>query len=339
MVRRRDAPAVARSEERMEIRDWLRASGDRVRLLVVIPLAAALIALLIGIIAPTKYHSTATVFLPGVNTDGPSTTETAQRVANFIAALKSPAVREAIASETGADPSSLDGVTAERTGQSGVVLVGFAGAEPDVVPTVAEAFVRGALRIEAQSNLDRAKAQVEAYQRLLDDADSDYQRFIQDEIFYTDELLTTLSERYTRETDLLNGLLASGAPQSEIDEQQADVDQLRDRIASLQEARDAFNRKRSAEFLLTDALDQSVEAEGDLAAAETLQIPTTQATARSKLTDVAQKVLFAGVFAFLLAAGLLVLLVLLEGRRPGAGGSAEEPAPAPFQPRSAAGRS
>lgn len=323
----------------MEIRDWLRALGDRVRVLVIIPLAAALIALLVGLIAPTRYHSTATVVLPEVNAVGPITVAVTQRVADFGAAVKSEAVKEVVAAETGVPVSELDEVTVERSGQSGVLEVGFTGTDPQKVAPVAEAMSRAALRIAAQANLDRAKAQSSAAQDLFDEANDAYLTNAEGTgALYSDDLLETISKQYNDAVDDLNNATSVGDP-AKIAAAQAAVDRKFARLNEVQAAQTLYLRRQAATTVLIQANSDVVDAEGDLITADTLAISTTQATAQSKLKDVAQRVIFAAVFGFVLAAGLLVLLVLVEGR--GATGEAateSEPAAAMFPRRRAAGR-
>lgn len=323
----------------MEIRDWLRVLGDRVRLLVIIPLAAALIAMLVGLIAPPRYHSTATVFLPEVNEVGPITIAVTQHVADFSAAVKSESVKEVVAAETGVPASELDEVTVERGGQSGVVEVGFTGTDSQKVPPVAEAMSRAALRITAQANLDRANAQSGAAQDLFDEANDAYLTNAEGTgALYSDDLLETISKQYNDAVDDLNNATSDGDP-AKIADAQAAVDRKFARLSEVQAAQTLYLRRQAATTVLIQANSDVVDAEGDLITADTLAISTTQATAQSKLKDVAQRVIFAAVFGFVLAAGLLVLLVLIQGR--GATGDAateNEPAPAIFPRRRAAGR-
>jgi hypothetical protein len=298
----------------VEIREWLRSMGERVRLLVVIPLAAALIAALIGFIAPTKYKATTTVILPGVSQNAPLTSQTAQRVADFSAAVKSEGVLDAVSAELAIPRGDLDAVSVTRSGSSGVLAVAYTGTNPDEVGTIAEEVARQALRAQSQVNRDAADAAVQGAQKLFDAAEKTYQDATLEAGFeYSDELLVELSRRYNDAIDALNKATAGG-DRTQIAETQAAVDQKAARLTAAQGLQSLYNARASASSLLDTAKARLADADGQLILAQTLTMPTTRALPQSKLRAVAQRVIFAAAFGFLSAVGLLILLQLLQVR-------------------------
>ena len=301
----------------MEIRDWLRVSGDRVRLLVVIPLAAALIAALIGTISPVRYRATATVILPGISSSGPLTSVTAQRVADFSAAVRSDGVLDSVSSELKIDRSKLDTVTVTRSGSSGVLAVSFVGTDRDQVPAVAEAAARVALRLQAQVNKDAAAAAAEAAGQLYAEEDQVYQEAERKAGFlYSDAVLAEFSRRYNDAVDALNAAKASGA-QAAITQAQANVNERGVKLTDAQGLQTLYSARLAAFSVVSGAKARLAAADGDLISAETLTIPTTRAVPLSKMRLVAQRVVLAGLFGLALAVALLVLLQLLQVRQAG----------------------
>lgn len=305
---------VAEAEVHVEIRDWLRSVGDRARLLVVVPLAAALIALLIAVIAPARYQATSTVILPDVSTTGPLASITAQRVADLMGAAKSEGVLDAVSAETGVPHASLGALSVSRSGTAGVMSIGFVWTDPAKARAVTEATARGALRALAQVNQDQAKAEVEATQALYDEAAS---AFTDAEnktgLVYSDRLLTQLQKRFTDARDRLNAATAAGDAKA-IRVAQAAVDSLTARLLDAQQLQSLSAERQSALVSLFSARSRQASAEGDMIAAGTLTIATTRAAQLSKFRFVAQRVVLAGAFGFILAIGLLILLQLLRVR-------------------------
>ena len=299
----------------MEIKDWLRSLGDRARLLVVIPLAAALVALLIGVVSPAIYRASATLVLPGINPEGPVTPAVTQAAANFTAAVQSDAVRDAVSAESGVPASELSAVTVSRSGQSNVLNVGFTGTDPEQVPLVVAALTREALRTQAEAELNLAVAQADAARQLFGERDQAYIDFgTETGAYYTDVALEKASKRVIEARDKLNGAVADGDAGA-IQLAQDEFDLRTARLTEMQTSQTLFQQREGAFGLLLQAEQDVNRAEGDLTAAEELNLPVTRATALNKITSVAQKVVFAATFGLVLAVGLLVLLALLQGGR------------------------
>ena len=324
-------PAAGRprriGEVAVEIRDWLRASGDRVRLLVVIPLAAALIAALIGTISPARYRATATVILPGISSTGPLTSVTAQRVADFSAAVRSDGALDEVASQLEIDRSTLDTITVTRSGSSGVLAVSFVGTDPERCAEIAEAAARLALRLQAQVNKDAAAAAAEAAGQLYAQEDEAYQQAeLKAGFLYSDAVLAEFSRRYNDAVDALNAAKASGS-QTAIAQAQAVVDQRGAKLTDAQGLQTLSSARLSALSVLSNAKARLAAAEGDLISAQTLTIPTTRAIPLSKSRFVIQRVVLSALFGLALAVALLVLLQLLQVRQAGGpAGVARRPA-------------
>jgi subunit length determinant Wzz-like protein len=326
----------------VEIRDWLRALGDRVRLLVIVPLAAALIALLIGLVSPSQYRSTATVTLSGESGDGgPVTLVTTQRVADFSAAVTSQAVLSRTSAETGVPAGQLADAEVKRIAQSGIVEVAFTGTDESMVKPATTDLARNAFRLLAQADLDAATAKAQAAQDLVTNVENELTAAQnQSGLTYSDDLVDQASRRYTDALDAYNKALADGV-QSEIDARKEILDQKAARLSDARSLQLLNSRRVAATTVLIQANSDVAAADGARISADTFTIPTTQATPLGKLKDVAQKVIFAGVFGFVLAAGLLVLLVLIQGRADEGSDDDEEPRATPsiFPGRRAADRS
>lgn len=322
---------------RMEIRDWLRTLGDRVRLLVIIPLAAALIALLIGVIAPTSYRSVATVPLACAGSDGgPITLVCTQQAADFSAAVESEAVREDVSRETGVPLGDLGTVEVRRSGQSSIIAVTYTGTDEAKARAAAESFSQHAFRLLGLADLDAAEAKVEAANTLMDTAERALQEAEAEAgLVYSEELVGNYAARYSAWLDELN------AAETEAERQRAQlkVDQVGAKLALAQGLELLNSRRAAALTVLIGASSDVAKARGALIAAEQ-PIATTEPRAQSKPQAVAQQVIFAAVFGFVLAVGLLVLLVLLQSGRNlmGSVGHQDDDKPAEFPRRSAAGR-
>lgn len=300
----------------MEIREWLRSMGDRVRLLVIIPLAAALIAALITMIAPTRYRASTTVILPGASPTSVSLTSvTAQRVADFTALVKSDGVLDKVASDLDVPRGYLDSVGVTRSGSSGVLSVSAQSTDPAQAQAIAEAVSREALRAQAQVNHDAAEARYEATQQLADDTNQTYLDAVAaaDVGLYSPELLVEKGRRYNDAVDALNKAKADG-DQAGIDAAQTLVDVRGELLTAVQQLKSVFDANASAQLLAQTAQQDLAQADGQLLTATSVTMPTTQAQVVDKWRALAQNVVFAAVFGFILAVGLLLLLQLIQLR-------------------------
>jgi capsular polysaccharide biosynthesis protein len=300
----------------VEIREWLRSMGDRVRLLVIIPLAAALIAALITMIAPTRYRASTTVILPGTTSTSVSLTSvTAQRVADFTALVKSDGVLDKVASDLDVPRGDLDSVGVTRSGSSGVLSVSAQRTDGAQAQAIAEAVSREALRAQAQVNHDAAEARYEATQQLADETNQTYLDAVAaaDVGLYSPELLVEKGRRYNDAVDALNAAKASG-DQAAIDAAQTLVDARGELLTAVQQLKSVFDANASAQLLAQTAQQDLAQADGQLLTATSVTMPTTQPQVVDKWRALAQNVVFAAVFGFILAVGLLLLLQLLRLR-------------------------
>jgi capsular polysaccharide biosynthesis protein len=300
----------------VEIREWLRSMGDRVRLLVIIPLAAALIAALITMIAPTRYRASTTVILPGASPTSVSLTSvTAQRVADFTALVKSDGVLDKVASDLDVPRGDLGSVGVTRSGSSGVLSVSAQSTDPAQAQAIAEAVSREALRAQAQVNHDAAEARYEATRQLADDTNQTYLDAVAaaDVGLYSPELLVEKGRRYNDAVDGLNAAKADG-DQAGIDAAQTLVDARGELLTAVQQLKSVFDANASAQLLAQTAQQDLAQADGQLLTATSVTMPTTQAQVVDKWRALAQNVVFAAVFGFILAVGLLLLLQLVRLR-------------------------
>ena len=152
----------------METVDYLRVARERLRILIGLPVLAAVVATAVVLLTPQKYAVTAYVAAPalvgGVAAQQFSGTQAAnQFVAAFAAAATSPKVVAQVAGDTGAKPEDLrDGVEVKQVGASSQLTLTYTSGDRDTVRPVATAMTGRALTFLFASQVDVATQQVAA---------------------------------------------------------------------------------------------------------------------------------------------------------------------------------
>lgn len=143
-VRTTRAQRGARPGEPMELLDFLRVAKRRWYVLVGVPLLAALLAFGYVLLAPTVWTATATVSAPALvggefGTQYTGSQAVNQYVAQFQAVASGPAVRRAVAEQTGVKPAEIsEGLTIAQVGASTVMTITFEdGVSDNVEPVIA----------------------------------------------------------------------------------------------------------------------------------------------------------------------------------------------------------
>lgn len=152
----------------MEIREYLRRSGSRLLLFVVVPLVAAALAGVLGATRPATHRVHALVEVPTLGNDAPATVD--RSVANFRTALRSAPVLESVVAETGVRRADVaGGIASRRIGTTSWVDVSYDTTAADRATPVLDAALSAAMRSHFQVALDRAGQDVQAAQRQVDD--------------------------------------------------------------------------------------------------------------------------------------------------------------------------
>ncbi len=152
----------------METVDYLRVARERLRILIGLPVLAAVVATAVVLLTPQKYAVTAYVAAPalvgGVAAQQFSGTQAAnQFVAAFAAAATSPKVIDQVAADTGVDPDELrDGVEVKQVGASSQLTLTYTGGDRDTAAPVARSMTGRALTFLFASQVDVATQQVAA---------------------------------------------------------------------------------------------------------------------------------------------------------------------------------
>jgi len=313
----------------VEIRDWLRAIGSRFALIVVVAGLAAFMAATVALFQPQQYRATATVALPDVPASGPLTAVVGQRVANFQGAVASDGVRDGVATATGVTRGALESLTSRRNGSSNVMEVSFVGVDAEQARAVAEAAVREALRISAQSDVAFAEARLDAEQTLFDESLDAWREKAEEFLTpLTAEYLSVLQGRLIRAEDAYLSAIASGDEQEQADAE-AKRANISDRLFRVQEVQRLEAALSTATTGLATARGQLTRTQGQFEAAETLPVLVGEVARLSKLAAIVERGAYAGLFGAALAVGFVVILELL---RSGAGG--QRPSlPRPSRPR------
>jgi hypothetical protein len=152
----------------METVDYLRVARERLKILIGLPVLAALVAVGVVFLTPQTYAVTAYVAAPalvgGVAAQQFSGTQAAnQFVAAFAAAATSPKVIEQVAEDTGADRDDIrDGVVVKQVGASSQLTLTYTSGDRATVQPVAESMTGRALTFLFASQVDVATEQVAA---------------------------------------------------------------------------------------------------------------------------------------------------------------------------------
>jgi hypothetical protein len=295
----------------VEIRDWTRVMGRRLSLLIVIPVAAMVIAGILGVLEPQAYRATATVILPQQETGGPLSSAVSQFVADFEGAITSDAIAQATFEATGEPKSAVNGgITTRREGTSGVVEVTYTGTNSERAGVVAETASRLALAQIAQIQLDVIQAQYaaanDAYQLALEERLAVAQ---QTRIVDFEKFKATSEGRLQRAIDALG---AASGPETAAAEDR--VNELTEQLTARQDAYEAAQVALDDAFFARRFLSNELfQSEGIVAQAEgNERIEASPARPTNRILFILRRIMFAGAFGLLLAIALIVLIEFLR---------------------------
>ncbi len=257
---------------RIEIKDWMGAIGRRAWLVILIPLLAAFAAGVNQFATPQTFRAIATVTLVDVPTTGPVTSAVTQAVADFQAATTSVGVLDAAADRANVDRDDVD-IVARRVGDGAVVAVVGIGEDRAKTTAMVDAVAREALRAPAVVDVALLTAQIEAQQKLVDDARDEFVA-AQDRtnISLNEGFVEDAQNRYSEARDAFFEAQANGTPQ-EVAQTQTAYDRwtgVIDNITLLSRLKATVDAKEDA--LLATQIKLS-QAEGTRDGVDLLELP------------------------------------------------------------------
>jgi capsular polysaccharide biosynthesis protein len=298
----------------VEIRDWVRALGRRLRLIVVVPLAAGALAGVLALAQSQQYRTTTNVVIPHPQSLGSAAAAVSQAVADFQGVLGLTQIASLTAQQTGANLQHVeDGLSSKRGGDGNSVEVVYVGTSADVAQKVVVNASKNALTALAQADLTLASAQLDAAKKEHDNALADLHTLMTDSnVVDFPRAITAYEKRLADLRDQLGTAQQSG-DEAAIAAAQTRLTNLTSVAAKLKAGyQEANDRLTSANQAFATAQDSEIQAQGELSAAESTQLKASPALGLSRATHAAKRVIPAMIFGLVLAVGVVVLLELLR---------------------------
>jgi Chain length determinant protein len=323
----------------METVEYLRVARERLRILVGLPVLAALVAGAVVLLTPQKYAVTAYVAAPalvgGVAAQQFSGTQAAnQFVAAFAAAATSPKVVDQVASDTGAQPADLrDGVEVKQVGASSQLTLTYTTGDRDTVQPVVRALTGRALTFLFASQVDVATQQVAAAEADVTAATTGITDWeTANKVSQPDKLYqATLSEQSTMRQQQLQmaavgNTRGASAAAEVVEESQKRLDELGPKLPGYEAL---LAQRDAATGALAEARRGLQAAKAQLGAADPDQVTSVGAiTSPSKLRALATTVPPVAGAGLLIAVLLVVLLEIVRPRVPASPRGLDDPVPA-----------
>jgi hypothetical protein len=302
----------------VEIGDWVRALGRRVRLILIVPLAAGALAGVLALTQGQQYRTSTSVVIPHPQSIGSVAAAVSQDISDFQGALGLTQTASLTASQTGASQQHVQaGLSSKRAGDGNSVVVVYVGTNPDTALKVVVAASKNALTALAQADLNLASGQLTAAKSVYNEAvDNEGTLVTQTGVVDFQTAISAYEKRLSDARDQLGRAQASG-DETAIAAAQAKVTAITAVAGKLKTGyQQANDRLTVANQALATAQDAQIQAQGELTAAESVSLRATPAVGLSRASHAAKRVVPAMVFGLVLAAGVVVLLELL---RPAAG--------------------
>jgi uncharacterized protein involved in exopolysaccharide biosynthesis len=315
--------------EPLEIKDYVGALVGRGRIVAAVAIVAGFLAVVVYILQPQRYSSTATVVIPVP----PSTTTSAiaavsEGYADFSGALSTDVVAERAAADAGVPTSTVKGhLSATRLSSGSVAEVTYNGSDKDHAESIAKAGAQEALAIVVAARLDPLDQQMALALTAYTDANDQYRTFIQDSGVYNEQYFIQQQRRIISLQDQLGAAQAAGHTAMASDLQA----KIAAKNATISQNRATFDQltaiRQSALESYTAAQQQELSEKGLLESAKAGgQVSASAPKGASRLAGLIKAVVPAVVVATGLAIALIVLLeVVGPVRLPGRGPSPGEP--------------
>lgn len=311
----------------MELSDFLRGARRRLWILILAPLLAAGAVVAIVFNGPIQYQASATVtgtiFVrsSGATYSGGNAAESF--VGDFISTVRSPAVVTAVAQATHVDEQRIrQGLSASQVGDGAVLKVTFRTSRKEEAEAVAKAAATSATETFIRAPVDLARYPMEQAQQEADAAQAALDRFAQ-------ESGSVLPDRdYQNRAQQINNLKSQEVSAASKGDTAA-AGSISATLAAEEKALAALEPKVAEYTRLVAERDRALRRLDDtrqaLQAREAVQRVADPATivsvaptrAASRREVVARRGTIAAGGALFLAIGLVVLLEVLDRRRPG----------------------
>ena len=304
----------------MEIADYVRLIARRSRFVGIVAVAAAVVATLLFLTRPRTYVATTTIIVPTPPGSTSLFAAVSQSVSDFQAAVASGSVASQVASDLGVPLGDLAGaVEAERVSDSGVVELRFEYGDREVAEQVVESVSRGALILLLEARLEPFAAQLEIAQGQYDDAQEEYNAFLEENGFVNPELFFQQEENEAQD---LRNQIGAALTQGDVELAEALQERLEEKTARNAPLAAEFQAIQSAQRRTDTALsaaqvanDQALGALESIEEGSSGAISAAKAVGVSRTQTFAKTVVPAIVIATILAIVLVVLLEIVPARR------------------------
>ena len=298
----------------VEIRDWARALGRRLWLIVIVALAAGALAGVLALGQGQQYRSSTSVVIPHPQTLGSVAIAVSQTISDFQGLLGSSTLASLTARQSGVSAGEIEsGLSSKRLGDGNSVEVSFVGPSRDDAQTVVVDASKNALAAMAQANLSVASAQLDAAKTEDDAAVANLKNLVSDtNVVLFPAAIRAYEKRLSDARDAVGKAQASGSvaaiasAKSKLTNLTALAAKLR---AGYQEAND---RITAASQAYATAQQAQIEAQGELTAAQNVELTATPPVGLSRATYAAKRVIPAMIFGLAMGVGIVVLLELLR---------------------------
>lgn len=299
---------------------WLRP-------LIAVPLVAGVLATaLVLIVQERAYEASTTISIVDVTAEAADQFSVGPRIDDFVLALSSPGVAEAVEEAIGEGGSIAERFTATRSGSGALVIVDFRASSEESAVLGLEVGVQSALVSLANADLERASVELEAAERQQQEARAALTA-IEEETGATD-LAFEYRERSADILRLRTTIASEPGDQEQedrlsnlLEEKQTERDELGGALVQWQ---DAQQRLESASAALAIAERTVFRSETVITRAANYPVrPVTGVTSTSVVSAVALPV----IAAMVVAGGFVLVIALLSERSrfPAAGDTEPEP--------------
>jgi len=295
----------------VEIREYVGALAGKGRIVAAVAIIAGFFAVVLFILQPQTYHANATVVLP----IPPSTTTSAlaavsEAYADFAGAMTADVVAERAAQDAGVPVGEVKGhLAVSRLGDGSLAQVTYSGTDAEHATDIAKFASQEALAVVTAARLAPLEQQLTLAKAAYDEANTEYQQFVQTNGIYTDGYFTKIQGKSIDLQNELGAARASGDT-ARANQIQARIDQLNTTMSqNLADWQRLTSTRASALEAYTTAQQAELSEKGLLTSTQAgEQVTASLPTGASRFGGLIKAVVPAVVVAAGLAIGLIVLL-------------------------------